>query len=390
MDDLQQQLEYLLRTNAPYDFSPDIGAEVLDGIDAFLGRYVAYPDAHARHAHTLWIAHTWFMDCWYTTPRLAFISPEAGSGKTRALTISQHLVPHPDLTADLTPAYLFHSVNLHMTEYGARPTLLYDEFDTVFTNGRGNAYMRRLIDAGHAKNATINRMVSRKNGGPTRYEIYAAMAMAGMMDIWDLPQTIKTRSVVIRMQRRAPEEVVERWDRRTAQPEAERLVDQLRFWAEFVHNHAAADGGYIPEIPDKVTDRDRDVWEPLLAVAELAGGHWPATARAAAVAFVEATGNKSVPSQGVQLLWDIKQVFDKTGVEVMFTTRLLSELAQLEDSDWGGLVPKVLGRMLSRYNVSPADQRIGERHRKGYRRSYFTEAWRRYPPPTPEAGQSDE
>jgi hypothetical protein len=387
MDDLQQQLEYLLRQNAPFEWGSDLGASVLDAIDAYLGRFVAYPDVHARHAHTLWIAHTWFMDCWYTTPRLAFISPEAGSGKTRALTISQYLVPHPDLTADLTPAYLFHSIDLHMGEYGTRPTLLYDEFDTVFVNGRGNAYMRRLIDAGHAKNATVNRMVSRKNGGPKRYEIYAAMAMAGMMDIYDLPSTIKTRSVVIRMQRRAPDEVVERWDRRSALPEAERLVDLLRFWAEFVHNHAMAEGGYIPEVPDKVTDRDRDVWEPLLSVAELAGGRWPEMARAAAVAFVEAAGSKATPSQGVQLLWDIRTVFDRTGKDALFTTRLISELASLEESQWTGLTSSsrgggmTIGRLLSRYTVEPRRIRIGERTGRGYRRADFAEAWRRYPPP---------
>jgi hypothetical protein len=184
------------------------------------------------------------------------------------------------------------------------------------------------------------------------------------------------------MQRRAPDEVIERWDRRTAMPEAVRLVDLLRFWAEFVHPIAASGGGYIPEVPDKVADRDRDVWEPLLSVAELAGGHWPETARATAVAFVEAAGSKATPSQGVQLLWDIKAVFDKCKVDVMFTGRLLAELGSLEDSQWSGLAPKVLGRMLSRYNVAaPAPQRIGERVRRGYRREYFAEAWRRYPPP---------
>jgi hypothetical protein len=386
MDDVQQQLEYLLRQDAPHEFAPDIGAAVLDQIDDWLGRFVAYPDAHARHAHTLWLAHTWFMDCWYTTPRLAFISPEAGSGKTMALTLSQHLVPHPDLTADLTPAYLFHSIDLHMSEFGVRPVLLYDEFDTVFVNGRGNAYMRRLIDAGHAKNATINRMVSRKNGGPTRYEIYGAMAMAGMMDVYDLPSTIKTRSVVVRMQRRAPEEVIERFDPRTHAAEGLQLRDTLQFWAEFVHGRMTE---YLPEVPDKVRDRDRDVWEPLFSVADLAGDHWPVTARAAALAFIKAAGSRATPSRGMQLLWDIKTVFDKSKAEVMFTGRLLAELGSLEESQWAGLAPKVLGRLLSGYNISSSTQRLGERVRKGYRRSDFVDAWRRYPPPVTDGGESD-
>jgi hypothetical protein len=41
-----------------------------------------------------------------------------------------------------------------------------------------------------------------------------------------------------------------------------------------------------PDMPPGVEDRDADVWEALLAVADLAGGHWPTTARKAAVTLV--------------------------------------------------------------------------------------------------------
>jgi Protein of unknown function (DUF3631) len=38
-----------------------------------------------------------------------------------------------------------------------------------------------------------------------------------------------------------------------------------------------------PELPDELSDRMQDVWEPLLAVAELAGDEWANRARTAAV-----------------------------------------------------------------------------------------------------------
>ena len=75
--DLQQELEDLLRLNAPYEFEPNIGSIVLDRIDSFYRRYVVYPSDGARWAHVLWTAHCWLMDCWYRTPRLLFISPRA-------------------------------------------------------------------------------------------------------------------------------------------------------------------------------------------------------------------------------------------------------------------------------------------------------------------------
>ena len=61
------------------------GAELLSDIHAFLGRFIAYPTEHTRVAHTLWIAHTHCMEAWDSTPRIAFLSPEPGSGKSRCL-----------------------------------------------------------------------------------------------------------------------------------------------------------------------------------------------------------------------------------------------------------------------------------------------------------------
>jgi hypothetical protein len=61
------------------------GAALLNDVHAFLGRFVAYPSEDTHIAHVLWIVHTHLMDAWESTPRIAFLSPEPGSGKTRAL-----------------------------------------------------------------------------------------------------------------------------------------------------------------------------------------------------------------------------------------------------------------------------------------------------------------
>ena len=104
------------------------GAKILDEVHAFLGRFVAYPSKETHTAHTLWVAHAHLMDAWESTPRIAFLSPEPGSGKTRALEITQMLVPNPVEAINVTPAYLFRKVG---SEEGA-PTILFDEIDTVF------------------------------------------------------------------------------------------------------------------------------------------------------------------------------------------------------------------------------------------------------------------
>ena len=65
----------------------------LDLVEAYLRRFVAYPSEHALVAHVLWIAHTHLIQCFDTTPRLAFMSAEKTSGKTRALEVTALFVP---------------------------------------------------------------------------------------------------------------------------------------------------------------------------------------------------------------------------------------------------------------------------------------------------------
>jgi hypothetical protein len=76
---------------------------------AFLGRFVSYPSDHAHVAHSLWCLHTHLMDRWDSTPRLAFLSAEPASGKTRALEITELLVPSPvaavNVETEEIPAY---------------------------------------------------------------------------------------------------------------------------------------------------------------------------------------------------------------------------------------------------------------------------------------------
>jgi hypothetical protein len=85
-------------------------AEVLDDVHAFLGRFVIYPSKEAQDAHVLWIAHTHVMDAWESTPRIAFLSPEPASRKTRALEVTELLVPNPVEAINVSPAYLYRAL----------------------------------------------------------------------------------------------------------------------------------------------------------------------------------------------------------------------------------------------------------------------------------------
>lgn len=352
----------------------------LDDIAAFLARFIAYPSEHAAVAHTLWIAHAHLMGAWESTPRLAFLSPEPGSGKSRCLEVTELLVPRPVEAVNVTPAYLFRKVG---SEHG-RPTILFDEIDTVFgPKAKDNEEIRGLLNAGHRRGAVAGRCVVRgKQVETEEIPAYCAVALAGL---GGLPDTILTRSVVIRMRRRAPSENVAPFRRREHGPAGQGLRDALAAWAEAIRPIVT---GAWPEMPHGIKDRDADVWEALLAVADVAGDAWPAKARVAAVALV-ADSKRETPSLGVKLLSDLRTVFGDR--DHLPTEVILAELHRIEESSWGDLRGKPLdarglAQRLRPYEVKPATVRVGTTTPKGYRREDLHDAWLRYLGPPPPEG----
>lgn len=173
-------------------------SNVLNDVEVFLERFVVYPSEYARVAHVLWIAHSWRMDAWESTPRIAFLSPEPGSGKTRALEVTELLAPRPVLAVNCTSAFLFRRV----ADPVGLPTILFDEIDTVFgpRAKSENEDIRGLLNAGHRKGAVAGRRVVKgKRIETEELAAYCAVALAGLED---LPDTLMSRSVVIRMRRR--------------------------------------------------------------------------------------------------------------------------------------------------------------------------------------------
>jgi hypothetical protein len=354
------------------------GAELLDDIDEYLARFVIYPSEYQRGAHALWIVHAWLMDCWESTPRIAFLSPEPGSGKSRALEVTEPLVPNPVHAINTTSAYLFRKV----ADPDGKPTILYDEIDTVFgPKARENEDIRGMLNAGHRKGAVAGRCVVRGKVVETEeLDAYCAVMLAGLDD---LPDTLMSRAVVVRMKRRAASEPVEPWRPRINGPEARALRDRIATWAESVKGRATS---MWPEMPPGVEDRNADVWEALLAVADLAGGHWPETARVAAVTAVTASRGGG-PSLGVMLLRDIRDVFNKLKICNCVSDLLITELKGIEESPWATiskgepLNANGLSRRLGKYGIGPKPIREGDRVFKGYARAQFEDAWMRYVDP---------
>jgi hypothetical protein len=114
-----------------------------------------------------------------STPRIAFLSPEPGSGKSRALEVTEPFVPRPVHAINTTPAYLFRKVS----DPDGTPTILYDEVDTVFgPKAKDNEDVRGMLNAGHRRGATAGRCVVRGKIVETEeLPAYCAVALAGLL-----------------------------------------------------------------------------------------------------------------------------------------------------------------------------------------------------------------
>ncbi len=357
------------------------GAMLLVDVKTFLRRFCAFPDEHALNAVSLWVAHAHMVQHFHTTPRLALLSPEPGSGKTRVLEVLDLLVPQSMFCLSASPAAIFRTLSKDPI------TLLVDECDTIFTR-RGkddaNEDLRALLNAGYKRGATIPRCVGPKHD-VQNFAVYCATALAGL---GDLPDTIMSRSVIIRMRRRAPTEHIEPFRTREHAAEGHALRDRIARWAALVGHHA---GDAWPKLPEGIVDRPAEVWEPLIAVADAAGGDWSQAARSTCIEMCKGAQD-SRASLGVRLLADLRTIFG--GADALTTEDILSRLcagteAGLEaDAPWNELHGKPLGvrglaSMLKRYSVSSLKVKVGGRALQGYRREHLWDAWTRYLSPVP-------
>lgn len=347
---------------------PD-GVQVLDAIEVFVRRFCVLPGEHCYAAVVLWCAHTHFIIRMETTPRLACLSPEPGSGKTRVLEVLDVLSANPLMALDISMAAFFRIVE------DRQPSILLDEVDAIFTGKKqseGSEDMRRVINNGYRIGAVVQRV-----GGPNRdqvqdFHVFTPVAMAGL---GNLPDTLMSRSVILRMKRRRGGERVEQFRDRLHRPEGKKLQSMLANWAVGVEVLA------YPELPPGVEDRDADVWEPLIMVADLAGGDWPARAREACLTFI-AEKPESAVSLGVRLLTDLRSIWPD-GAPAMSTTDILTGLAKLEEAPWAdlygeGLKPRKLAQLLGDYDIRSRDVRTVFGTHKGYRREDLWDTWARY------------
>ena len=338
-------------------------ARVLDDVQRYIRRYVVVSDPQAT-ACALWVAHCHAFAAAEATPYLNVTSAVKQCGKTRLLEVLEPIVPTPWLTGRVSAAVLMRKVD------GETPTLLLDESDAVFRHRSEYAEaLRAMLNSGYRRSGISSLCVGQGAGFTYRdFSTFCPKAIAG---IGSLPDTVTDRSVRIALKRRAPDERVDRFRLRDAPRLGARLRAQLDAWRQTALE-ALRDAE--PALPPELGDRAADVWEPLVVIADLAGGDWPTRARHAAMAL---SGRVSVDDDtvSIRLLADVRRVFTE---ETLRSAELVRPWA-----DWTGGRPITqarVARLLRPFGIHPMKLRFGERTANGYTTRMFADPWSRYLP----------
>jgi putative DNA primase/helicase len=345
------------------------GVLLLNELITGIRSYVVMPD-HAIDAVALWVVHSYLIDFFEITPRLAITSPEKRCGKTTLRDVLSRLVYRPLPTENATASAIFRIIE------SARPTLLIDEADTFFTDKED---LRGILNSGHRRGGSVIRIVG-ENFEPRLFSTHAAVAVAM---IGKLPGTLADRSIQIAMRRRRAAEKVTSF-RCDQVGHFAQLARRVTRWAI---DNAARFENADPRMPESVINRAADNWRPLLAIADAVGFEWPTRARnACLVLTADRRGDDSV---GAVLLADIRDIFTRRAVDKLPSLMLVADLVAIEGrpwAEWGKigqpLTQNGLARILDQYEIEPMVLRIGAKTARGYGIEQFTDAFTTYLPAT--------
>jgi hypothetical protein len=354
------------------DLDNDIdGAALLDKIRDVLTRYVALPSDDAAIGIVLWIVATHAVAKFEHATRLAIHSAVKRSGKSRLLEVIAALVYEPLSTTNISPAALFRVVD----KAGDRPpTLILDEADRLFGSQRkddDNRDLIGLLNAGFRKGAQVWRCVGPQQQ-PMPFSAYAMVAVAG---IGRKPDTVEDRAVNVTMRRRLPGERVDKFRLGRDLVVMHELRGQITGW---MAEHLDELSGPVEDMPD-LEDRAEDAWEPLLAVADAAGGEWPKLARDAAAKLAAEAVDADDESLEIRLLQDVKDVFESMPHVGFLNSRvLLTELRGIDDAPWSEVefTTRKLAMRLGKFDIKPRRNAAGTE--RGYHLEDLADAFRRY------------
>jgi hypothetical protein len=172
-------------------------------LDEFITKHLEFTRPEETVVFREWIKLTWIAETLYTTPYLHFIGPKR-SGKSRALEVLQFLCYKGILSANISPACIYHATQTY------HPTLLCDEMDAYTGKRKTDKQddIQYILNSGYRRGLKALRM--EEHDGQkimAAYDVFGPKALAGTDQLRDttedrclpfyMTKNVKSKPIII-------------------------------------------------------------------------------------------------------------------------------------------------------------------------------------------------
>jgi hypothetical protein len=352
-------------TIEPWPEPVEIG-ELLQSIVDAVSKFVVLR-AEQLTAIALWVVMAWAHELAVHSPILAATSVEPDSGKSTLIGVLKFLVPKPFVSVEPSGPSVF-----RMVDYN-HPTLIIDEADDLFHR---KSNLRAIVNAGWSRGTKIPRIMKCE----TCWFDPFCPKILGVLGTTKLPRTVASRSIIIRMWPKRPDEKAEDF----TFADDETFVNIRRKAVRWVADNASILKGSKPPLPLGLNNRLAANWRLIFAIAAQAGGGWSKRARQAATWL---SRRPYEPSLGVRLLAAIKAMLAER--REITSEEIVQGLLADPDSVWhesrgrGPITKHQTAALLREFEIRPVvlhPTKEATVSRRGYRAAQFEDAFARFVP----------
>jgi len=341
---------------------------IVEEIKKQINNFCILPDNYLSPL-VAWIIGTYCFNSFRIYPKLCIYSPQKRCGKSTLMEVLDALTSNALMASNVSPAVIYRVIEVY------QPTLLLDEADTWLVGRNVNDEMRGIINSGHTKTTAKVLRCDGDKSEPKAFSTWAPMVI-GM--IGKPPSTIVDRSIMLPMRRKLKDETVFKLpvDFKAL------CVDLRRAILRWVNDN----GEQIKAIqltPPKLTnDRAMDNWTSLLILAQYIGE--PLLTEVSTSYFAINNEDTDEEDIGIELLKDIRSIFDMLKVDRIHSQVLVMQLTLIEGRPWAEwkhgkpMTANSLSRLLKPFNIRPKDIRENTIVKKGYDKKEFLDAFDRY------------
>lgn len=347
----------------------DLYLEIKTAISSF-----AIVEPEQLTAMALWVIHTYAIKaplenqlCNFS-PILQISSPEKGCGKSTLREVIERLTPRVESLANASNASIYRLIESRL------PTLFIDEADTFLAN---RPELTGILNAGYKQDGKVYRQGGKAFEEMVTFSVWCPKCIVG---IGSLPETLESRSITIKLKRKLQIETILRINS-VLRDDENFFIDIQRKLIRFITDFEQDLIKCTAPIDHSLSDRTQDNWSSLFKIAKFIDDDTYYDALLSALKLSKSY--KSDESIRIELIKDMKVIFDSHESARISTVTFIAELKKMVDKGWAylgrsGITPFDMAKILKHFDIYPFQFKLSDKVVRGYDKHDFEDVFNRY------------